>query len=282
MPVTSRYFITNILNSFYQDTVFHRIIEDKFVQSGLDHDLNECNAPSQPLPYESSRSLSFSQSGLLAWSNCASSQFFITIQPCPGLDGAGHTIFGRVLDTPSIFVLKRISARELKEGTVDEPRYPVKLTRISVKRQYFKDIVVSTAKVHSKISSSQKTTDERQKALKAKKVKSLRFSHSLFDNDDDDQSLSAPVSFKVIPCVPKPAQTDDTTSVVVKPALVSSSDQSLSKSKPVKKRRKKRRKSSTETDTTITTTVVPMFKRGRGRKLDIDQKALFDSIVKKD
>lgn len=59
--------------------------------------------------------------GLLSLANAGpntnGSQFFITLVPCPWLDGK-HTVFGKVLDGPSMEVVRRMEACGSQDGTV--------------------------------------------------------------------------------------------------------------------------------------------------------------------
>ena len=59
--------------------------------------------------------------GLLSLANAGpntnGSQFFITLVPCPWLDGK-HTVFGKVVDGPSMEVVRRMEACGSQDGTV--------------------------------------------------------------------------------------------------------------------------------------------------------------------
>jgi peptidyl-prolyl cis-trans isomerase A (cyclophilin A) len=107
----------------YRDLIFHRTIPDFMVQTG-DPEGTGKGGPGYRFPDELSPEVGFDRAGRLAMANSGpnsnGSQFFITEEPTPHLDGR-HTIFGQC-DEASVGLVGRIA------------RYPseVALRRISV------------------------------------------------------------------------------------------------------------------------------------------------------
>jgi cyclophilin family peptidyl-prolyl cis-trans isomerase len=84
---------------FYDNTTFHRVLED-FMAQGGDPTGTGSGGPGYRFEDEIDPSLQFDRPGLLAMANAGAntngSQFFLTFVPTPWLNGK-HTIFGRVV-----------------------------------------------------------------------------------------------------------------------------------------------------------------------------------------
>jgi peptidyl-prolyl cis-trans isomerase B (cyclophilin B) len=98
MHVTSTIYLTKL--GFYDDLVFHRVINN-FMAQGGDPLGNGSGNPGYKYAGEFSGTLSHDKPGLLSMANSGpntdGSQFFITFAATPWLDGK-HTIFGEVVE----------------------------------------------------------------------------------------------------------------------------------------------------------------------------------------
>lgn len=105
---------------------FHRIIDGFVIQGG---DITHGNGTGGFSIYgrsfnDETFTRKHSCAGLLSMANCGrntnSSQFFITLKPCPHLDDK-HIVFGQVID--GMEVVKQISKVPIDKN--DKPRIPV-------------------------------------------------------------------------------------------------------------------------------------------------------------
>jgi cyclophilin family peptidyl-prolyl cis-trans isomerase len=99
-PVTVNNLVFLAREGFYDNTIFHRVIED-FMAQGGDPTGTGMGGPGYRFEDEIITNLTFDEPGLLAMANSGpatnGSQFFITMAPTPWLDGR-HTIFGKVIE----------------------------------------------------------------------------------------------------------------------------------------------------------------------------------------
>lgn len=99
-PVTVNNFVFLAQQGFYNNTTFHRVIEDFMAQAG-DPEATGRGGPGYQFQDEFVGFLHFDQPGWLAMANAGpgtnGSQFFITTAPTPHLNYM-HTIFGEVLE----------------------------------------------------------------------------------------------------------------------------------------------------------------------------------------
>jgi cyclophilin family peptidyl-prolyl cis-trans isomerase len=99
-PVTVNSFVFLAEQGYYNNTTFHRVIQD-FMAQGGDPTGTGTGGPGYQFQDEFLPFLRFDQPGLLAMANAGAgtngSQFFITTAPTPHLNDA-HTIFGIVLE----------------------------------------------------------------------------------------------------------------------------------------------------------------------------------------
>lgn len=120
----------------YDGTTFHRVIPNFMIQGG-DPEGTGMGGPGYAFNDEISPELTFSQPYLLAMANAGKrfgkgtngSQFFITVEPTPWLNGK-HTIFGKVIDTDSQAVVKAIST--VPTGANDRPVVPVVIESVEI------------------------------------------------------------------------------------------------------------------------------------------------------
>jgi cyclophilin family peptidyl-prolyl cis-trans isomerase len=122
-PQTVNNFVYLANQGFYDNTTFHRVIDNFMAQAG-DPSGTGRGGPGYQFADEFQSGLRFDRPGLLAMANAGpatnGSQFFITFVPTPHLDNR-HTIFGEVVDGEE--VLSQITRRDpgaSRPGTVIE------------------------------------------------------------------------------------------------------------------------------------------------------------------
>ena len=129
-PITAKNFITLANKGFYNNLIFHRVIDKFMIQSG-DPKGNGTGGPGYAIPDEFGPGLKHSSEGVLSMANAGpntgGSQFFITLAPTPWLDGK-HAIFGKVVN--GMDVVHAIG--KAKTGTNDRPVDPIVITKITI------------------------------------------------------------------------------------------------------------------------------------------------------
>lgn len=114
-PITVNSFVFLAQEGYYNNTTFHRVIED-FMAQGGDPTGTGSGGPGYQFEDEFVGFLSFDREGWLAMANAGAgtngSQFFITTVPTPHLDNV-HTIFGEVLEGQ-----ENVEALELRDPSV--------------------------------------------------------------------------------------------------------------------------------------------------------------------
>lgn len=119
---------------YYSGTTFHRIIKDFMIQGG---DPSGTGAGGESIfggkfQDEISPELKHTGAGIISMANSGpnsnGSQFFITLAPCPWLDGK-HSIFGRV--SGGMEVVQRLGSTATTED--DHPETTVELISITFK-----------------------------------------------------------------------------------------------------------------------------------------------------
>jgi peptidyl-prolyl cis-trans isomerase A (cyclophilin A) len=124
---------------FYNGTTFHRVIPEFMIQGG-DRAGDGTGDPGYFFQDEIDPSLTFDAPGLLAMANAGpgpsgggtnGSQFFITEQPVPQLNGK-HTIFGQC-DAHSALLVASIA--RVERNSNDKPVTPVVITRVTIVRE---------------------------------------------------------------------------------------------------------------------------------------------------
>ena len=116
-PVTVNNFVFLALNNFYDGLPFHRVLEDFMAQTG-DPLGSGAGGPGYQFPDEISPGLNHSAAGVVSMANAGpdsnGSQFFITLEPTPWLDGQ-YSVFGAVTEGVEI----------LDELTRTDPNAPI-------------------------------------------------------------------------------------------------------------------------------------------------------------
>ena len=111
-PITVNNFVFLARDGFYNNTHFHRVLEN-FMAQGGDPSNTGAGGPGYQFQDEIVASIQFDRAGLLAMANAGpntnGSQFFITFAETPWLNG-NHTIFGEVVE--GMDVLFSISLRD--------------------------------------------------------------------------------------------------------------------------------------------------------------------------
>jgi len=121
MHVTSTVYLTKL--GFYDDVVFHRVI-DGFMAQGGDPLGRGTGGPGYQYDGEFDPKVRHDRPGLLSMANAGpgtdGSQFFITFVQTPHLDGK-HTIFGAVVGEDGMKTVRALEARGSRSGRTTEP-----------------------------------------------------------------------------------------------------------------------------------------------------------------
>jgi peptidyl-prolyl cis-trans isomerase A (cyclophilin A) len=122
----------------YNGTIFHRVIPNFMIQGG-DPAGTGSGQTGVAFGLEIAPGLNFDRPGRLAYANTGlpnsnGSQFFITEQATPDLDG-GYTIFGQC-SPATVALVKKIARmpRDQRPGAGDRPFNPVKINKITIVR----------------------------------------------------------------------------------------------------------------------------------------------------
>ncbi len=138
-PITVQNFLTYVDEGFYNETLFHRVIQYFMIQGGgMDTELN-MKPNHEPIISEADNGLN-NERGTVAMArtrdvNSAKSQFFINLEDNKHLDytkrNGGYTVFGRVIE--GMEVVDEISNVETKnvDRYYDLPAEPVILHSVT-------------------------------------------------------------------------------------------------------------------------------------------------------
>ena len=129
-PRTAQNFISLVNKGFYNGLIFHRVIDGFMIQGG-DPKGNGTGGPGYVIPDEFHKDLKHTGVGILSMANAGpnsgGSQFFITLDATPWLDGK-HAIFGKVVE--GLDVVKAIG--KVKTGAQDRPQTDVVMKKITI------------------------------------------------------------------------------------------------------------------------------------------------------
>ena len=129
-PITTKNFIDLSEQGFYNEVIFHRVI-DRFMIQGGDPTGTGRGGPGYTIPDEFGPGLEHDKPGILSMANAGpntgGSQFFITLAPTPWLDGK-HAIFGTVIE--GMDVVSAIGGTETDHA--DNPVVDVVIKSITV------------------------------------------------------------------------------------------------------------------------------------------------------
>lgn len=130
VPNTVNNFVFLAQEGYYDNTTFHRVIENFMAQAGDPTGIGS-GGPGYTFADEINPKLRHDDAGILSMANAGTntngSQFFITFDAAPWLDGL-HTIFGKVIS--GYDVLDKIHLRD--PATATEPGDVIKTIRIIV------------------------------------------------------------------------------------------------------------------------------------------------------
>lgn len=129
-PRTAQNFISLVNKGFYNGLIFHRVIDGFMIQGG-DPKGNGTGGPGYVIPDEFHKDLKHTGAGILSMANAGpntgGSQFFITLDATPWLDGK-HAIFGKVVE--GLDVVKAIG--KVKTGVQDRPQTDVVMKKVTI------------------------------------------------------------------------------------------------------------------------------------------------------
>lgn len=129
-PNTCKNFLELSKKGYYDGTLFHRIIHGFVVQGGDPTGTGRGGESIYGDKFEDeiTRELKHTGAGVISMANAGpntnGSQFFITLAPCPSLDGK-HSVFGRVCS--GMQVVKRLG--NVQTDNNDRPKTDVKILR---------------------------------------------------------------------------------------------------------------------------------------------------------
>lgn len=129
-PITTRNFMDLANRRFYDDLIFHRVIDGFMIQGGCPNGTGT-GGPGYAIPDEFGEGLVHDGPGILSMANAGpntgGSQFFITLVETPWLDGK-HAIFGRVIE--GMDVVEAIG--HTKTDAMDRPVEPVVIHKLFI------------------------------------------------------------------------------------------------------------------------------------------------------
>lgn len=129
-PVTTKNFLDLISKKFYDNIIFHRIIDGFMIQGG-DPDGSGMGGPGYTIADEFGEGLKHDSEGILSMANAGpntgGSQFFITLAPTPWLDGH-HAVFGKIIE--GMDVVKKIG--HAKTDLQDRPCEEIRMDSVTV------------------------------------------------------------------------------------------------------------------------------------------------------
>eukprot|EP01116_Phalansterium_solitarium_P005450 TRINITY_DN1709_c0_g3_i1.p1 TRINITY_DN1709_c0_g3~~TRINITY_DN1709_c0_g3_i1.p1 ORF type:complete len:159 (-),score=57.27 TRINITY_DN1709_c0_g3_i1:131-607(-) len=132
-PKTVKNFVELAKRGYYDGVIFHRVISDFMIQGGDPTGTGKGGESIYGKQFEDeiTKALKHTGAGILSMANAGKntngSQFFITLAPCPWLDGK-HTIFGRV--SRGMQVVKKIGSVHV--NAQDRPIQDIKILKARV------------------------------------------------------------------------------------------------------------------------------------------------------
>ena len=129
-PITTGNFVELIEKGFYDDLVFHRVIDGFMIQGGCPQGTGT-GGPGYKIKDEFHPELRHTEEGILSMANAGpntgGSQFFVTLAATPWLDGK-HAVFGKVVE--GMDVVRAIG--KVSTGRGDRPTEPVVMKKVTL------------------------------------------------------------------------------------------------------------------------------------------------------
>lgn len=129
-PLTTKNFIDLVEKGFYDGIIFHRVIDGFMIQGG-DPTGTGMGGPGYRIKDEFGEGLRHDDEGVLSMANAGpntgGSQFFITLDATPWLDGH-HAIFGRIVE--GMDRVRLIGA--VPTDRMDRPKEAVVMEKVTV------------------------------------------------------------------------------------------------------------------------------------------------------
>jgi peptidyl-prolyl cis-trans isomerase A (cyclophilin A) len=129
-PITTGNFVELIEKGFYNDIVFHRVIDGFMIQGGCPQGTGT-GGPGYKIKDEFHPELRHTEEGILSMANAGpntgGSQFFVTLAATPWLDGK-HAVFGKGVE--GMDVVRAIG--KVPTGRGDRPNEPVVMKKVTV------------------------------------------------------------------------------------------------------------------------------------------------------
>ena len=129
-PITTANFIELAQHNFYDGLIFHRVIDGFMIQGG-DPNGNGTGGPGYTIKDEFHKDLRHDSAGILSMANAGpntgGSQFFITLDQTPWLDGH-HAVFGKVIE--GMNVVEKIG--HVQTDFMDRPVEDVVINKITI------------------------------------------------------------------------------------------------------------------------------------------------------
>jgi len=130
VPITTGNFIKLAEDGYYNNLIFHRIIDGFMIQGGCPQGSGR-GGPGYTIQDEFHQDLKHSGPGILSMANAGpntgGSQFFITLAATPHLDGR-HAVFGQVVE--GVEVISAIGS--VPTGAQDRPREDVVIETLTI------------------------------------------------------------------------------------------------------------------------------------------------------
>jgi len=129
-PNTVKNFVDLSEKGFYDEIIFHRVIDGFMIQGGCPQGTGT-GGPGYVIPDEFGKGLKHDKPGILSMANAGpntgGSQFFITLVPTPWLDGK-HAIFGQV--SQGMDVVEKIG--KVTTDSRDRPLQKVVINKLTI------------------------------------------------------------------------------------------------------------------------------------------------------
>jgi peptidyl-prolyl cis-trans isomerase B (cyclophilin B) len=140
-PITVKNFLSYAKSGYYNDTIFHRVIDGFMIQGGGFEASMKQKPTESPIKNEASNGLKNNKYTIAmartSIPDSATSQFFINANNndflnYPGQDGWGYCVFGKVADGTDVVDKIQKVATGNSGGHQDVPREPVIILNVTV------------------------------------------------------------------------------------------------------------------------------------------------------